>query len=917
MNKSRIFTFSRWSAVITAVACLMLAAMAVGCGSDDVSDEEEYSIGGTVSGLQEGGLVLQNHGVDDLEIDEDGPFTFDTTLGDGVEYDVSIAVTPPEHTCELSNAHGFIDGEDVTDVEVECEGPEEEEPAPRYSVSIDAPASTLSGEPGDILTLVAEIENTGDAQGAQDIELESSGTVEDMDPAVQLEPGETHTVELDWDTTGADVGTYTAWVRSDDASESASLTVFEYQPFFEVNVDGGESNMEDVEGEDIVLTGEVTNTGDETGTQQLDFVIDDDVLETTEEIELEPDESEPFEFVWETEIGDAGTYTGEVRSDDDASGGTVTVNELPQPHFAVSIDEGESELDVEEGETVFVEAEIENTGDKEGVQDIGLEIDGNLVDVDTDIELDPGEDETVELQWDAGPGSEGTYTADVISFDAFDSTEVTVELPTDRALFAVFIDDEASELIVDEGETVVIEVEIENRGDVADTQDIIFEFDGDEEEVHADLELDGGESGDPGESEVLTFELETEDGDFGLYTAEILSDDHADDATVGIIDPEADASVSGVVADAALDPHDMEGVEVVLFDSETDDEVARTTVEAEGNYEISEVDSGVYELRLEAPGLEPNYGLVEADGDNFIFLILPGGDEIQDVTVDWLRETDLYIDGGVLDFDDDDPDGDFAVELPGCEQQPDGSWEPEEIEEEDVDVTLDPEGECFQINDVGIDLLTGELDVETGNILFPDVTVYIDDSDDQIDPMVDGIEVDFDWYFDDIAGEVDFTDGSMDLDIDVRILVGGTAESMMMDAHFGAREGYDDCQLTSAWGGDVTDPTEDENDEQIGDYLHDPIELRTTTGESGPSNVTGEPYDAEEGFFVSVDNQAVIGRLSEGSIAGGDPGGPSCGELDFMGFFEEDYAALFNDMMELPTDPGQVYGEFNFLIPPQ
>ncbi len=126
----------------------------------------------------------------------------------------------------------------------------------------------------------------------------------------------------------------------------------------------------------------------------------------------------------------------------------------------------------------------------------------------------------------------------------------------------------------------------------------------------------------------------------------------------------------------------------------------------------------------------------------------------------------------------------------------------------------------------------------------------------------------------------------------------------------GSRAGENDCQLVSAWGGDVTAPQEDTSDEQIGDYLHDPVEFRMTTGESGPDGVSGEPYDASTGLFWTVDNQFELGLLSEGENAGDHEGGPACGEV-----FGEDIAAIFNEALELPTTEGELYGEFDWLIP--
>ena len=81
-----------------------------------------FSIGGTVSGLVGTGMELQNNGGDDLSINADGAFTFDTALSDGSVYAVTVATQPtgPSQTCSVTNGTGTISGMDVTNVQVNC-----------------------------------------------------------------------------------------------------------------------------------------------------------------------------------------------------------------------------------------------------------------------------------------------------------------------------------------------------------------------------------------------------------------------------------------------------------------------------------------------------------------------------------------------------------------------------------------------------------------------------------------------------------------------------------------------------------------------------------------------------------------------------------------------------------------------------
>ncbi len=82
-----------------------------------------YTVGGEVIDLAENNSVeLLNNEGDNLIVSDDGPFVFPTSLVDGSAYEVTVENQPvgPDQTCTVNNAAGFIDGEDVDDVEVVC-----------------------------------------------------------------------------------------------------------------------------------------------------------------------------------------------------------------------------------------------------------------------------------------------------------------------------------------------------------------------------------------------------------------------------------------------------------------------------------------------------------------------------------------------------------------------------------------------------------------------------------------------------------------------------------------------------------------------------------------------------------------------------------------------------------------------------
>jgi len=88
----------------------------VNCVTDD------FTIGGTTSGLAGTGLVLQNNAGDDLAIAADGAFVFSQAIMDGGSYAVTVAIQPsnPSQTCSVSDDSGVVSGSDVASVTVVC-----------------------------------------------------------------------------------------------------------------------------------------------------------------------------------------------------------------------------------------------------------------------------------------------------------------------------------------------------------------------------------------------------------------------------------------------------------------------------------------------------------------------------------------------------------------------------------------------------------------------------------------------------------------------------------------------------------------------------------------------------------------------------------------------------------------------------
>src|SRR6267378_7081732 len=114
------------------LALLITSALLVGCNLRKTGSSTNpgpgpvggpFTIGGAVSGLISGsnGLVLQDNATDSLTIAGNGPFTFKTSIANGLGYNVSISTPPssPPQTCTVVNGNGKASS-NVTTVQVAC-----------------------------------------------------------------------------------------------------------------------------------------------------------------------------------------------------------------------------------------------------------------------------------------------------------------------------------------------------------------------------------------------------------------------------------------------------------------------------------------------------------------------------------------------------------------------------------------------------------------------------------------------------------------------------------------------------------------------------------------------------------------------------------------------------------------------------
>ena len=91
-------------------------------GSDAGPTLPSHTVGGLVLGLAGTGLVLQDDGVDDLQIASNGKFVFSMPLQEGVPYQATVKTSPvnPLQTCTVTSGGGVVGPSDVSSISIKC-----------------------------------------------------------------------------------------------------------------------------------------------------------------------------------------------------------------------------------------------------------------------------------------------------------------------------------------------------------------------------------------------------------------------------------------------------------------------------------------------------------------------------------------------------------------------------------------------------------------------------------------------------------------------------------------------------------------------------------------------------------------------------------------------------------------------------
>lgn len=169
-------------AVRTTLIATMVGGLAA-CGEPEVAPPPpppkptNFSVGGSVSGLVGGGLVLQLNGAADLEVGANGSFRFPKPLGKGSAYNVTVKSSPSspvKQTCTVDQGSGTVGTAAVKNVAVNCV---------TATFAVGGTVSGLSGK-GLVLQL----------NGANDLAVEKNGKY--IFPDIRLPDGSDYSVAI-------------------------------------------------------------------------------------------------------------------------------------------------------------------------------------------------------------------------------------------------------------------------------------------------------------------------------------------------------------------------------------------------------------------------------------------------------------------------------------------------------------------------------------------------------------------------------------------------------------------------------------------------------------------------------------------------------------------------------------------------
>ena len=587
----------------------------------------------------------------EITLETNETFTSHWTESERLEYEVPANLAPDLYTQELSTESDS----EVSKLRVEQTQADIE--VREYSLNPDPEQEELVV--GETITADVLVTNHGDRAGEFEVLFYVGEEVVD-NQTVTVDADTTKEVDYEFDHELREARTK---ILSINGIDPVRVEVSDEEPepeprdpaSFELNLDTDASTLNVTDGERAVLVGEVTNTGDRSGSQELTAGVTE--TRASEHVRLRGGETTTVELAFTADLDDDGE-SAFLASDDERDTTPLTVVPPDPANFTVTIDENASTLDVFEEENVTLVTDVTNDGDVEGTQKLTAGVGDERT--SENLTLDGGETETVDLSFATTIDDDGA-SAVVESANDSDAATMNVSIP-EPANFTVTIDENASTLDVLGGESVVVVGNVSNVGETQSTQTVELTDDGTvigSETVELDRNATTGIEFEWNTTGVSTGERELiAETDNATDTAPVWIRNHEPERSIAEHNLTRGETTTVSVTAAFAEPTNFTVVDavdgfddVVIVDDDgaTFANVTDRNDELFATFDERERATIVVEATVSddsAPGLRTFDGFVEVEAEDEQSSIV--GDDTVDVPVEETAPPERSIDDGVL-----------------------------------------------------------------------------------------------------------------------------------------------------------------------------------------------------------------------------------------------------------------------------
>ena len=327
-------------------------------------------------------------------------------------------------------------------------------------MAFEVTVQTTNGpvQAGNSFEVTVSVDNTASTSDTQDVTLNVGGTQRDVQ-TVDLGANGGTTITLTWNTAVGDAGTYEFAVSSDDTTDTGDVTVEEApQVTFDVQV--SVTNSPVTVGGTLTVDADVTNTGQDPGSQVVTLTVGGQERASTE-VTLENGQTKTVSLGWTTGDGDAGTYNAVVASEDTQDSTGVTV--LAPANIAVSIDWTNGPITA--GEPLCLDCTATNTGGEPGEGTVAVGLDNQAEPKKkTKLALDSGQSGTVHFtveQDSYREGNDAEYEKKIWADTGTNRAEATVSVSEPPHLA---VEVKSTNAPVEAGEKIKLTATVENTG---------------------------------------------------------------------------------------------------------------------------------------------------------------------------------------------------------------------------------------------------------------------------------------------------------------------------------------------------------------------------------------------------------------------------------------------------------------------